>query len=225
MWRIILKDLMVQKSNIFIILFLCISISGTMYRSPGIAGVQLLLGVYFMLIYANSYDFKYNGEIMINSLPINRKEIVLAKYLSAIVYALIIMVIIIPESMILYLFNFPGLTGGIQGIVSFLGIVVLLLSLYISIYLPLYYRLGYMRSRWANFISMFVIFGLIGAVGQLTKMPADELETTSQGLEQLIMILNGYADPVIYLMMLVVGIVLLVLSFKVSVRIYKNKDF
>ncbi|AFV03940.1 hypothetical protein UNSWDHB_2787 [Dehalobacter sp. UNSWDHB] len=87
------------------------------------------------------------------------------------------------------------------------------------------YRLGYMRSRWANFISMFVIFGLIGAMGQLIKIPAGELETTNQELEQLTAVLNGYAGPVICLMMFVVGMVLLVLSFKVSVRIYKNKDF
>jgi len=225
MWRLVVKDLTVQKRNFIIIVFLSLAISGIMPNSPGTAGIQLLLGVYLMLVYANSYDFKYNGEIMINSLPISRKEIVLAKYLSAFVYALIIMIIVFPLSFVLKILDFPGLnTIGIRSLAGFLIIGIFFLSIYISIYLPLYYKLGYMNSRWANFISLFVIFGLVGFLGDITKDYQGNFSASPGIVEIFFGILTGQGTTMAFQIMALLSIILVLISMRISVWIYRNKD-
>jgi ABC-type transport system involved in multi-copper enzyme maturation permease subunit len=110
MIHLILKDQQVQKraKTIFIVLFLRLCIAGILPHNPGLASVQLLLGVYLLIVYANAYDYKYNAEIMINSLPLARRQVVLAKYLSAVIFALFMLSVSIPVS---FFFNYLGIAA------------------------------------------------------------------------------------------------------------------
>jgi hypothetical protein len=230
MFQLVLKDLKVQKGEktIFIALFLSLCISGIIPHSPGLASIQLLLGVYLMIVYANAYDYKYNAEIMINSLPLDRKQIVRAKYLSAICFSLIMIGVALPASAIL---SHTGIIGDKQinltVIVRFLMTSFFFLCIYLSIFFPVYFKLGYLKSRWANFLSFFIIFGLIGFSGsQGAEIPqhAGMLQKVDL-LERFLGILAGNASIWIYGELAILGLFFLYISMQISKVIYSKKEF
>lgn len=230
MLQMVLKDLQVQRreKTFFIVLFLSVCISGILPRNPGLASVQLLLGVYLMIVYANAFDYKYNAEIMINSLPLGRRQIVTAKYLSALIFSLIMVAVSIPVSFILSYFGFPGAYGmNLVIAIRFLMIAFFFLSIYIAIFFPVYFKLGYMKSRWANFLSFFVIFGLIGLAGGTGQyIPQHgELMSRESLMQNFLGILAGNESFGVYVSMLLIGILVLYISLQLSIAIYKRKEF
>jgi len=230
MIHLILKDLQVQKreKTIFIVLFLSLCIAGILPHNPGLASVQLLLGVYLLIVYANAYDYKYNAEIMINSLPLARRQVVLAKYLSAVIFALFMLSVSIPVS---FIFNYLGIagSGGLNLTLSvrFILIALFFVTVYLSIFFPVYFKLGYMKARWANFISFFIIFGLIGFAGRSGAYVPQygEALTRETILRHFMGVLAGNENITLYLILLLAGLILLYISSQLSVAIYRRKEF
>lgn len=230
MLQLILKDLQVQKreKTIFIALFLSLCIGGIFPHNLGLAGIQLLLGVYLLIVYANAYDYKYNAEIMINSLPLARRHVVRAKYLSAVIFALFMLAVSIPVSFAFAYFGLAGTSGMNPAVMlRFILIALFLASVYLSIFFPIYFKLGYMKSRWANFISFFIIFGLIGfAGGSGSYIPeyGDELSKEAV-LNQLMGVLAGNGNITLYFILMLAGLIFLIVSSQLSVLIYQRKEF
>ena len=58
-----------------------------------VANILYVLGmvilIFISVIYTNGYDDKYKSEIILNSFPIDRKDIVRGKYISLIIYIII----------------------------------------------------------------------------------------------------------------------------------------
>jgi ABC-2 type transport system permease protein len=230
MGRLIWKDIQVQKreKTLFLVLFLSLCVGYLMPTSPGIASIQLIVGVYLMIVYANAYDYKYNADIIINSLPLARKQIVTAKYLSGLIFCLLMLAVSLPVSVLFSILGLPGSTGfNLAAAGRFLMFSAFILTLYISFYFPVYYKLGYMNSRWANFLAFFLIFGsigLIGASGQNFPRYGETL-TRADALQHFQGILAGNESLSFYLLLMVLGFLLLFLSRQLSVAIYKRKEF
>ncbi len=230
MFQLIFKDLKVQKreKTIFIVLFLSLCIAGILPNNPGLASAQLLLGVYLMIVYANAFDYKYNAEIMINSLPLGRNQIVKAKYLSSLIFGLAMMAVALPISFLISYTGFPGTDGMNSTLaVRFVMISLFFISLYLSIFFPVYFKFGYLKSRWANVLSFLVIFGLVGFVGgQGEYIPQyGEMVTRESFRQQFLGILAGNESLTVYLTMLALGFLILYLSLRFSISIYKKKEF
>lgn len=230
MLQLILKDLQVQRreKTFFIVLFLSLCIAGILPNNLGLASIQLLLGVYLLIVYANAFDFKYNAEIMINSLPLGRKEIVTAKYLSAFSFALIMVAISLPVSFLLSYTEFLGtISMNLTMAIRFFMISFFLLCIYLSFFFPVFFKLGYLKSRWANFFSFFIIFGLIGfsgSVGQQVPQYGNEISKETM-LQYLLGTLAGNEHLTVYLGMVLMGLLLLFISWRFSVSIYQKKEF
>ncbi|HHV65084.1 MAG TPA: ABC-2 transporter permease [Peptococcaceae bacterium] len=230
MGKLIWKDIQVQKreKTLFIVIFLSLCVGYVMFTNPGIASIQLIVGVYLMITYANAYDYKYNAEIVINSLPVDRKQIVTAKYLSSLVYCLLMLTVALPVGILLSFTGLPGSTGFNLGVVGrFIMLSVFILVLYISFYFPVYYKLGYLNSRWANFIAFFFIFGSIGFIGASGRdLPSyGEPMTRETALQYFQGILAGNESMSFYFSLMGISILLLLLSRQLSIAIYRRKEF
>ncbi|HDR7911239.1 TPA: ABC-2 transporter permease [Bacillus wiedmannii] len=93
-------------------------------------------------------DKKYNSEVIVNSLPLARKEIVLAKYIMALIIFIISM--IVSSSVVINRFE--------DGTFEFITTTVITISgfvfIYLSIVLPILFWFGYKK---ASLITLFIL--------------------------------------------------------------------
>ncbi|GAB6412782.1 ABC-2 transporter permease [Bacillus luti] len=93
-------------------------------------------------------DKKYDSEVMLNSLPLAKKEIVVAKYIMALIVFVISMIVSSPVGIIRF-------TGGVfEFITTTLVTITGFVFIYLSLVLPISFWLGYKKSV---FITFFIL--------------------------------------------------------------------
>lgn len=159
-------------------------------------------------------DDKYNTDMLFNSLPIERKTIVISKYLSMAVFPFIygLSTFIISrafelsDSMMFYLtpknlFHFEGMVFSIA--LSFI---------FLSFYLPLYY-LSIEKARMIGGASLVIVFILPIAIMKFTDNLGD-LSIVNQYMKNLSLNIS----------LLAVSITLYLISLQFSIKIYNKKE-
>lgn len=201
MFNLVIKDVKVQKKDKSLFLFILLNISNVFIfqKNYGISLFICFISIYLLTVYANAYDFKYNSELMINSMPVNRKIVVSAKYLSVFLFFICASIITIILCSILHIV-LPGL---VKNMINADAVIIefFIISIYYSIFFPVYYKFGYMKSRWANFIIMMIIGTFVSIAVQIS---------------------GGFIKDSI---IAVISVLLMLISFFISVRIYSNKEF
>ncbi|MBZ2175810.1 ABC-2 transporter permease [Schnuerera sp. xch1] len=219
MINLILKDIkLAQKMNIFIVIYaLFIAGMGLSVSNYLAASLFYILGmnilIFVSVIYTNGYDDKYKTEIILNSLPIDRKNIVRGKYIALIIF------IIVGCGVIVLWTNIISLLGIIEGgksadIWSIIFVTNIVLLFY-SIYYPIYFRMGEGIRSFNAIIWVLVMTGP-GIVSKLMKV----LEGTGY-LEKIMSMdintINMYFLPI--------SVIIYYLSMRVSERIYMKRKF
>ncbi|MFW5438052.1 ABC-2 transporter permease, partial [Paenibacillus apiarius] len=90
MFNLILKDILIQKK---IIIFYIATIILYLLVDTSLVLIGFIYSVVFIMN-AYSYDEKDNANILLNSLPYTRKEIVCSKYIGALIFTSIFIIII-----------------------------------------------------------------------------------------------------------------------------------
>lgn len=210
MFNLIMKDIRIQKKDKTVLIFILLNVGNIFIFQNNYATTILLcfLSIYLLAVYANAYDFKYNSELMINSLPVNRKVVVAAKYLSVFLFLICAIVITLIVGSLLH-FVAPNLVRKTISI-NTIFIEFFIVCTYFSIFFPFYYKLGYLKSRWVNFIIMAVMGSLISLANEI--LTNNTIFGVDFGLLQRIVLT---AIPIIFI----------VVSFFASIKIYLNKEF
>ncbi|MDF2880831.1 MAG: hypothetical protein K0R54_1388 [Clostridiaceae bacterium] len=210
MFNLIIKDISIQKKDktVFIFIFLNILNIFVFQKNYGVSIFLCFLSIYLLTVYANAYDFKYNSELMINSMPVNRNVVVTAKYLSVVIFLICAVAITLVTGIIIHFAD----TVLISKMMNIDTIVIefFIVSIYYSIFLPVYFKLGYLKSRWVNFITMGIIGGFISLASEISKNNK---------------IFFGNAELVQNTMLIGISIIFIVVSFLISIKIYFNKEF
>ncbi|HEX7057694.1 MAG TPA: ABC-2 transporter permease [Bacilli bacterium] len=204
--NLLLKEWIVNRSTIITSMIILPLLSFLISNGHG------QVPVYFAIILGCMYPFlsgmneKNNSDILINSLPVERKEIVAAKYTSSILLGMILTIIVAAINSLVPMFadsRFFELVLSISAI-----------GLFISIFYPMLYLLG----------PRFVMFGMIVFFAcSFTIFPIVINMGLSNGFWGLA---NTYRQiPTIQLSMALLGItaIILVISWFISVNIYKRK--
>ncbi|PAC35263.1 ABC-2 transporter permease [Caldifermentibacillus hisashii] len=214
MFHLIKKDLLVQKKSVLlsIVFILFFSLFFSKIGAPG-----LLIGVlgvtYLLALGSSAIDDKNNSDKMLISLPIKRNTIVLAKYLSVIVFAAFAILI----NLLIYLvvdilklplqpipFSLTGMAGSI--IVS---------VLYCSISFPVIFKYGFLKSRMINSLLFFLlIFGGSALISYMTE-----------NNPRFLFILSSLSNIEAIFVILLPTIFIFVLSYLLSLSFYKNREF
>lgn len=177
MFNLVLKDILIQKKSlataVFFAIIMIISFQSSQGNGAYIVGA---LAIVFLLISgAFAYDKKNRGDVLINSLSVNRRDIVMARYISLIVFSIIAILIV---SFVGMLVKITGLPLKIDTITlkDVAGIYIVLIFMF-SIYIPIYFKFGYMKSRLFNvllYLGVFIISGLAAGIGRIIAENSNE---------------------------------------------------
>ena len=159
MYSLVLKDLLIQK-KMFRFLFLYGIFILIAFNNEVFAGMTYVMGAvagaYMLLQGACAYEAKGNSEMVLNSFPLSREEIVRSRYLSVFVFTLLSLAIIGLLGTVMKLCGLPFP----QRYVNWFDLAVVLISMMFmaTIYLPLFFKYGYIQSRIFNVIMFMLIF-------------------------------------------------------------------
>ena len=217
---LILKDLLQLKTYkktviIFVLLALFLVFCGNSQNPPIFITVLLTFWFGMFGIIPFSYDEQANAERYIQSMPVTKKEIVLARYIH--VFGIIIV---------------GALAGTILSIVScfattkeFLDIREVLIIFSTSLFgvsfleaieVPCFYKFGMEKGR-----LTFIIVILMAVFGVITAATAIEsLNITYEQIEGMMLKLVNILPIILMLLTFVVSWI----SYKISCKIYKKKE-
>lgn len=219
MTNLIKKDLKLSiKVNIFAVIYaLFISATGLIADNSIAANLLYIIGIviltFIAVIFTNGYDDKNRSEVVFNSLPLDRRNIVRGKYISLLIFLLISSGAVILFTNILSIFEIldGGDSAGIQSAILAANIVLL----FYSIYYPFYFKVG---GGLRTFNAVLWIVLMIGP-----SMLGKGLKALDErGLLDRLMKIDLNT---INLYLLVISIVIYYISLQISKRIYLRREF
>ncbi|MBK1810423.1 ABC-2 transporter permease [Clostridium sp. YIM B02505] len=216
MLNLVFKDLLIQKKSFLIAILygavFTVTFSNTSNPESIFIAVPSVIG-YLFVTYACAYDDKNKSEIMLNSLPISRKDIVLSKYLSIVLYAIIgVCIAFIFTTAVKYL-KF-GNASRFMNLEDVLGAFISITFL-CSIYYPVYFKFGYLKSK---YLSMFMLLGSF-------FIPAAIIEFVGKGnTADIIDYLSKVPEGILKASVILILAVILLASSLLSLRIYLKRD-
>ena len=165
-----------------------------------------------------AYEDKNKSDIMLNSLPIKKANIVAAKYMSVFVYLAMGVIAYTLFTKIIIVAQIPLKTYPIT-LEAFIGGFVAV-SFMTGIWLPIYFKFGYMKLRVLNFVLFFLFFF---GTSYLTKFFKEK--QNSQWVQDIINFLNSQGNIRIALIIATMVIIFLIISYGLSVRFYSKREF
>jgi len=183
--------------------------------------MPFIAGSYLYIVYANALDDKFKTEKSLLSMPIKRSQIVTAKYLGILFYLTAFYGIITILS-ILFVFIIPGYSNTSLLSTGHLVQFLLVGSLYYSIFFPIYFKVGYQKSRWANYISMVVSLGFLTAATKgLSSVANIEITSLQASLEYL----TGIGKTIWIIILPLISSLIVFLSLRLSIKYYGKREF
>lgn len=220
---LIIKDLLnlsSYKTTLFLILIFCsIGMIGTDAVNFAPTFITVMIGMIVLSTF--NYDEASHAEKYIVALPLTRKEIVMSKYILAIVgnilggiIGIILTIIIVnvmnvikPDDLIRldYQGLFVTVISGIFGV-----------ALIQAIQIPSVYRFGAEKGRIQMFLLIFLLVLMIAGVGFLITKIGFNIN-----MEEINHFMNRFGIPVLIL----VSAGLYYISYQISYKIYKKKEY
>lgn len=222
MFNLILKEFLVQK-KILLIGFVYVFFAAFAFNniSPGGGAVYFMSPIaiiYILILYSSGYDDKNKADIIFNSLPLSREDIVIAKYTSFFfftAYGLLCSIIVGLLSMATGFFN-------ITRAISITDILMVLSAgmIFVSSFYPLYFKFGLNKMRIFNtFFFMFLMFAPSFLTNYIRSNPDNKL------INNIISFMANTPELTLRVLFLICSAILFRVSMLFSIRIYKNKEF
>lgn len=207
MLGLIIKDFLLIKSNlktlmIIFFVFFVMMIKGIFdptFIIPFI-GIMLFISTF-------SYDDFNHWNSYAVSLPNGRKNVVRAKYIASIILTIILGIISVLISIMISYIKTNAIN--IEQTIESLMETILSAILIISFLYPVVFKFGSTNGRIILFGIVFGIAGIIGLIASFID------------LTFMINILENYS----YIAIPVISILLLVVSYFISSKVYQNKEF
>lgn len=206
MLGLIKKDFLIIKNNLKLIIvmlmvFFIMALGGQFNISfiPTFIIVMLFISTF-------SYDEYNNWDAYAITLPGGRKSIVKSKYIASLFLTLLSAVITV---LLNYLISVINNTAVNELISSLLGSICAIVIIQ-SIMYPLIFKFGMEKGRIVLFILAFVMVGVITLLKNTIKIPTI-----------LVVLFNDYWFIVIPIIL----VISLLISYKISEKIYLKKEF
>lgn len=219
MFNLILKDILIQKRTFLLgIFYILIMILSFQQVGSPMFSASVVAFSYIMVQSACAYDDKNKSDILLNSLPLNRDTIVIARYISTFIFAAISVVYYILLTGIIKILDLPFKVYpvSLEGIIGALFALVLVSG----IYFPIFYKVGYIKSKMVNFVLFFGIF--FGGGILLPELIRNKDEAFIQGILQF---LSNQSDMQIAVEIFAIMILLLIISYMFSLKFYRKREF
>lgn len=206
---LIKKDLLMIKSNlkmvlIMIVVFFIMSLQGEFDISfvPPFIVVMLFMSTF-------SYDEFNKWDAYAVTLPNGRKNVVKSKYFASLILTIVTIILTIILNSLVGLINnnleFDKFISTIMGCVF--GVILIQ-----SIMYPFIFKYGMEKGRIGLFVISFAIVGIIGLLSSVLKINIPTNVVT-------------FFDNYWFVIIPLISIVLLLISYKISEKIYLKKEF
>ncbi len=220
MVSLLYKDILLQKKILLFALgygvFLLVAFNNPIF-SNFIYYMGTVAVSYMMFMTAVSLDERNKSDIMLVSLPIKRNKIILEKYLLVFLTGLIGIALMGSLGGLVKISGFLPISRFVNLNDVFLSLAsVLLLS---SFYYPLYLKLGYKYSRIINMFFFMLFFFIPSWVTEY--ITSNEDITVIKTIEKL----STTPTILISVSFFAIALILALISYLISVRIYINKEF
>lgn len=224
MFSLILKDIILQKKVILfnliygVILFFA-------FQSPTFAPTLYVMGstliAYTLIMGACAYDGKSNIDILFNSLPMKRSNIVAARYISTLVFVLIGLIIMGGEGFIMKFLGFsaPPRLINVEDVVG----VMISLGILVSLYFPVFFKFGYIKSKVFNLVIFFIFFALPPLAINLYKGTISSV--SRETIEAIFIFIEKQPSWLLLLVTASIFLLVIFISYCISCRVYKRKEF
>lgn len=222
MRSLVLKDILILKKQFPIALAYLTVMSFMLTNSFGSVLVPVLTVAVTYLLIAQSLvvDDKSKSELVLLSIPLLRREIVRAKYLTLFVYAgLAFLCLLVVEQLIVPLghADIPPLTW-----VTF-AVTLLAVSLLGAIVFPFYFKLGYIKSKYISMIIFFTFFFGPSLLVALFKNPGQS--SFGQTLKGIFQWISSLSDSSLVASELLLAALSAGVSYFLSLRFYEKREF
>ena len=219
MINLVKKDLKLStKINVFAFIYaIFIAAMGVPLSSHPTVNMLYVLAiimlVFVSIIYTNGYDDRYKSEIVLNSFPIDRRDIVRGKYLALIIFILTSCILIFLFTNIINVIYYHENRSGANIFDIIFAMNVLLI--FYSIYYPFYFKLGEGIRTFNVVMWVFVIVcpSILKKVGNALVGKEFFIKIASLDLNK------------ISLYFLIFGVVVYYISLQLSKIIYMNREF
>ncbi|MBU3155589.1 ABC-2 transporter permease [Clostridium estertheticum] len=222
MVNLIIKDILIQKKTIIYALlyaaFVFVCFSTIFPNGFGLYVMSPMVITYLYITLAVQYDDKNNSEVILNSLPLKRSDIVISKYMSIFVFGIIG---IICSTLVGAIGNATGRLKFI-GSISLLDIVLVIMSICIfsSIYYPVYFKFGVAKIKiFTMVIFMIFFFVPMNAMSYVIKNPNNFF------VQKFNYFINNTSTLTQNFIALTIGLIIFMISLMISIHIYNNKEF
>jgi ABC-2 type transport system permease protein len=211
---LIFKDILYLRKQLPGAILFVLFIMGIVHYNPRSSiSLYILSSVviaYLDVMNTNLRDDKNNSQVLLNSLPVRRQDIVLAKYLSIFIYLgiglLLVLLISIITDIVL-----PSFSMRLINFLDIVGSLVIAIVLF-SFYFPFYFQFSTMKMMaFINVCVYFVIFA--GGMYLMTW-----LKTLPITISVSVPVWTLGAATLIPCLMIMLA------SLAVSLHIYRNKD-
>lgn len=228
MFNLVWKDFLILKRYLWISLFYgFFAVLAFNFMNGGALSAATVGVTYMLMAQSIAMDDKNKSEIMLNSLPLRRRDIVFAKYLSVFLYATLgILSFLLAQCVVTVIgISIPISHITIEGIFGALIATVVLLS----IYYPIYFKFGYLRSRWAGMILFFACFFFLPLAGDLIVNGLGGVNPALQNIAASLQRVDGWlqaqADWQIASYLLVLAFIFVFASVRLSLSLYTRREF
>ncbi len=206
---LIKKDLLMIKSNlkmvlIMLVVFFIMALQGEFDISfvPPFIVVMLFMSTF-------SYDEFNKWDAYAVTLPNGRKNVVKSKYVASLILTIVTIILTIILNSLVGLINnnleFDKFISTIMGCVF--GVILIQ-----SIMYPFIFKYGMEKGRIGLFVISFAIVGIIGLLSSVLKINIPTNVVT-------------FFDNYWFVIIPLISIVLLLISYKISEKIYLKKEF
>ena len=206
---LIKKDLLMIKSNlkmvlIMLVVFFIMALQGEFDISfvPPFIVVMLFMSTF-------SYDEFNKWDAYAVTLPNGRKNVVKSKYIASLILTIVTIILTIILNSLVGLINnnleFDKFISTIMGCVF--GVILIQ-----SIMYPFIFKYGMEKGRIGLFVISFAIVGIIGLLSSVLKINIPTNVVT-------------FFDNSWFVIIPLISIVLLLISYKISEKIYLKKEF
>lgn len=219
MINLILKDILIQKKTfLWGIFYIVIMVLSFQQAGSPMFSASVVAFTYIMVQSACAYDDKNKSDILLNSLPLNRSTVVIARYLSTFIFAIVAVIYYILLTGIINMLGLPFKVYpvSLEGAVGTLFALILITG----IYFPIFFKVGYIKSKIVNFILFFGVF-----VGAGMIVPELMEDRNSAFAQKVIQFFSNQSDTQITVELFVIMVLLLIISYMFSIKFYRNREF
>ncbi|BDB02764.1 ABC-2 transporter permease [Clostridium botulinum] len=214
MLNLIKKDLIIIKSyiiKVLAILALYIFVCNEMDKQGMyIIGIHLIVQILISISFF--YGERAKEDYILKSIPVKKKNVVLAKYISIIIYLIAFLILVYLSNFIIYILNFSDIIQSLKISTIFFSLSTIFISM--AIQLPIYFKLNYSKGR---IINNFIYFGIFLAIYMLYDN--NHLNNYMKTYN----VSNSIYEKFI-LISIIISINLFIISAILSMRIYEKKE-